>query len=241
MKTALLSRSVLAGLLVLFCNAAPAFAQQPPMPPKPTTDVSKLMAGEYVLDKTHANVIFKINHLGFSTYYGRFNALDAKLNLDTKQPEKSSVEVTVDVSSVDTNNAKLQDELKGEKYFNVAKFPAATFKSTKITRNGDKGTIDGDFTMLGVTKPITLNVVFHGGGKSPFGNSQRLGFDATTTIKRAEWGLNALEPLVGDDVQLEIETEFTAEPPAAPATPVVPAKDEVKKKVEPNREEKYLE
>ena len=72
--------------------------------------------------------------------------------------------------------------------------------------------------MLGVTKPVTLNVVFHGGGQSPFSNAQRLGFDATATIKRGEWGLNALEPLVGDDVQLEIETEFTAAPTVTPAS-----------------------
>ncbi len=219
-----LSRSVLAGLFVLFCVASPAWSQPAPAPAKPTKDVSKLVAGEYTLDKGHANVIFKINHIGFSTYYGRFNTLDAKLNLDTKQPEKSTVEVTIDASSIDTNNEKLETELKGEKFFNTAKFPTATFKSTKITHSGDKGTVEGQLTMLGVSKPVTLNVVFHGGGQSPFSTTQRLGFDATATIKRTEWGLNALEPLVGDDVQLEIEAEFTAV--AAPAA----SSDDVKKK-----------
>lgn len=220
--TSLLSRSVLAGLFVLLC-ASPAWSETAPAPAGPTKDVSKLMAGDYALDKSHANVVFKINHIGFSTYYGRFNTLDGKLHLDTAQPGKSIVEVTIDTASIDTNNEKLETELKGEKFFNTAKFPKATFKSTKITHSGDKGTVEGDLTMLGVTKPVTLHVVFHGGGKSPFSTTQKLGFDATATLKRSEWGLNALVPLVGDDVQLEIGAEFDAPAPAATS-------DDVKKK-----------
>ena len=106
MTSVSLSRSVLAGLFVLLCGVSPAWSQQP-TPPKPTKDVSKLVSGEYALDKSHANIIFKFNLFGFSTYYGRFNTLDAKLNSDTKQPEKSSVEVTIDASSIVTNNEEL--------------------------------------------------------------------------------------------------------------------------------------
>lgn len=227
-----LSRSVLAGLFVMLCSAAPVLAETSPAPTPaaPTRDVSKLVSGEYALDKSHANVIFKINHIGFSNYIGRFNNFDGKLNFDAKAPEKSSVDMTIDVTSIDTNHQKLETDLKGEKFFNTAKFPTATFKSTKVTHNGDKGTIVGDLTMLGVTKPVTLNVLFHGGGMGPFSKAETLGFNATTTLKRSEWGLTALVPMVSDDVQLEIEVEFNSKPAPVVAPAAQPAHDDVKKK-----------
>lgn len=231
MMPSLLIRSLLVGLFVLGVGTSPAWAQG--APPAPTKDLSKITSGVYTLDKSHANVVFKISHLGYSNYIGRFNNLDAKLNFDAKAPEKSSIEVTVDAASIDTNHEKLETELKGEKFFNTAKFPAATFKSTLITHSGDKGTVAGELTMLGVTKPVTLNVTFHGGGVGPFSKKETLGFNATTTIKRSEWGLTGLIPMVGDDVQLEIEAEFHGGTPAvttAPATPAAAAHDDVKKK-----------
>lgn len=229
MTSALLARSVLAGLFVLFCGVAPAWSQAPSSLPG-GKDISKLSSGEYALDKSHANIVFKINHLGFSNYIGRFNSFDAKLNFDAKAPEKSMLEVTIDTSSIDTNHEKLQTELKGEKFFNSAKFPSATFKSTKITHSGDKGTVIGDFTMMGVTKPVTLNVTFHGGGVGPFSKLETLGFNATTTIKRSEWGLNALVPMVSDDVQLDIEVEFNGKSPVATVPPAASTQDDAKKK-----------
>lgn len=245
MTSALLTRSVLVGLFVLFCGIAPAWSQPPSLPG--TKDFSKITSGEYTLDKSHANVVFKINHLGFSNYIGRFNHFDAKLNFDAAAPEKSKLDVTIDVNSIDTNHEKLETDLKTEKFFNTAKFPTATFKSTTVTRSGDKGTVIGDFTMMGVTKPVTLNVAFHGAGVGPFSKKETLGFHATTTIKRSDWGLNALVPMISDEVQLEIEVEFnSATPVAAQPAAATPVTHYEKKKIDSSLhdslpEEKYLE
>lgn len=227
MTSSLLTRSLLAGLFVLIAGITPAWSQAPA---GATKDLSKIASGAYALDKSHANIVFKINHLGYSNYVGRFNAFDAKLNFDAKSPDKSTIEVTVDTSSIDTNHEKLEGELKGEKFFNTAKFPAATFKSTHVTHNGDKGTVAGDLTMLGVTKPVTFNVTFHGGGLGAFSKKETVGFHATTTIKRSDWGLNALVPMVGDDVQLDIEAEFNGEAAAPAPAAAAPANHEDVKK-----------
>lgn len=222
MRLAVFSRSLLAGLLIALCGISPTMAQAPTV----TKDLAKTSAGIYTLDKSHVSVLFKISHLGFSMYHGRFNAIDGKLNFDPKFPEKSVVDITIDTGSVDTNNEKLQAELKGEKFFNTSKFPTATFKSLHTTRSGDSGTMIGELTMLGVTKPVTLNVTFRGTGVGPFSKKETLGFSATGTISRSAWGMNALEPMIGDDVQIDVEAEFNysgAAPVAAPATPVKPA------------------
>lgn len=202
------SRSLLAGLVILMAAASPAMAETATPPAAIGKDFSKLAAGVYTLDKSHASLLFKINHMGYSMYHGRFDNLDARLNFDPKAPEKSTIEATIDTGSINTNNEKLQGELKGEKFFNSAKFPQATFKSLHISRSGDAGTMMGELTILGVTKPVTLNVVFHGAGQHPFLKKDTIGFDATGTISRSAWGINAMVPMVGDEVQIDIEAEF---------------------------------
>jgi polyisoprenoid-binding protein YceI len=99
----------------------------------PTFDRTLIPAGKYTIDTKHANIIWKISHLGFSQYAGRFNTFTGELNFDSKQPEKSSVSVSIDPKSVDTNNGVLEKELQKKEYFNTAKFPEITFKSTKLT------------------------------------------------------------------------------------------------------------
>lgn len=235
-------RRFLTAFSVALLLASPAFAQSPSAPPAPVTDVSKASSGIYQLDKSHATLVFNISHVGFSIYRGRFNDFDANINLDPKKPEASAVDVTVNMASVDTHNPKLEDELKSDKFFNVAKFPTATFKSRQITRSGvDSGTMAGDLTFMGVTKPVTLNVTFHGYGPGPFNKKEVMGFGATTTIRRSDFGMGAYVPMVGDEVRLEIEAEFdysgaspilpsaaapstlVVTPPAAPASaPLVP-------------------
>ncbi|HVY12127.1 MAG TPA: YceI family protein [Alphaproteobacteria bacterium] len=204
--------------------APPAPAAQPPMAlPQPSTNLTGAPAGLYVADKGHASIIFRINHLGFSLYPGRFEDFDAKINLDPAAPEKSTVDVTVDINSVDTHNAKLDEELRSADWFNAAKFPTAKFHSTNFIKTGpDKGMLQGEFTMMGVTHPISLDVVFHGYGQHPMTKAAHLGFGATGTIKRSEWGFSKGVPMVGDEVQLIIEAEFDhagapAAPPPAPA------------------------
>lgn len=192
-------------------------------------DLNKVSSGVYVLDKAHASVLFRINHLGFSNYHGRFDVLDATLNFDAKVPEMSKLEASIDLSSINTNNAKLQDELKSTKFFDVAQYPKATFRSLRTKRTGaDTGTMIGELTLHGVTKPLTLEIRFHGGGIHPFTKKPVLGFAATGVIKRSEWGIKEYVPMVGDDVAIDIEAEFNASEgeaaaPAPVAKPSVPA------------------
>lgn len=131
-------------------------------------DFKDTPSGTYQLDPNHTSITFKINHLGFSHYTGRFDKMDATLKFDSANPENSALDVTIIPNSIDTNNAKLEEELRGENFFNVIKFPTMTFKATKIVRTGPTtGTITGDFTMLGVTHSVTLNTTLVGAGIMP--------------------------------------------------------------------------
>jgi polyisoprenoid-binding protein YceI len=173
-------------------------------------DTSLAPTGSYNLDPSHSQLLFSIVHLGLTDYYGRFDRLSGTLKFDPKSPEKSSVAVTIDTSSVDTPSGGINDELKGT-VFGIRAFPTATFKSISVTRTGaDTGRIDGNLTIKGVTKPVTLDVVFSGGEEDPLNGFYALGFKATATIKRTDFGLTGMEwePLVGDDVNLIIEAMF---------------------------------
>jgi polyisoprenoid-binding protein YceI len=173
-------------------------------------DVSVAPAGTYALEPAHSQLLFSIAHLGLTDYYGRFDRLSGALNFDPKAPEKSSVSVAIDTSSVDTPSGGINDELKGT-VFGIRAFPTATFKSTSVTRTGpDTGRMDGTLTIKGVTKPVSLDVVFSGGEEDPLNGDFALGFKATGTIKRTDFGLTGMEwePLVGDNVNLIIQAMF---------------------------------
>ncbi len=190
--------------LLLLGPAAPASAQTV------SKDASLAPAGAYNLDPSHSQLLFSIAHLGLTDYYGRFDRLSGALNFDPKAPGKSSVAVAIDTTSVDTPSAGVNDELKGT-VFGVRAFPSATFKSTSVASTGpDTGQIMGQLTIKGVTKPVTLDVVFSGGEEDPLNGAYALGFRATATIKRTDFDLTGMEwePLVGDDVHLIIEAMF---------------------------------
>lgn len=174
-----------------------------------TTDLKDIPSGVYALDPNHASITFRVLHLGFSRYTGRFDKFDATLDFDSANPENSKLDVIINPNSVNTNNAKLEEELKAEPYFNTVKFPAMTFVATKIERTGDTtGTITGDFTMLGVTRSVTLDATFIGGGEHPMMKKPTLGFSATGSLKRSAFGLEKLIPMVGDDVTFDVQAEF---------------------------------
>jgi polyisoprenoid-binding protein YceI len=185
-------------------------------------------AGPYAVDKRHASIVFRVNHMGYALYQARFNTFDAKINLDPKALEKSSVEATIDLASVDANDKDMENHLRNADFFDTAKYPTATFKSTKVTKTGaDTGTIEGDLTMHGVTHPVTLNVLFHGYGPHPKTKTPTIGFGATAKIKRSQWGINYGVPMVGDDVTLQIEGEFNYA--GATTTPTAPSPEPAKK------------
>jgi polyisoprenoid-binding protein YceI len=173
------------------------------------TDPALVNAGAYRLDPDHGKITWSISHLGFSTYRGQFTGVDAKLTADPKAPEKSTLTVTVAMDSVGTLNPELDKHLKSPEFFDVAKFPTATFKATEIAVTGkDTGTITGNLTLHGVTKPVTLQATFHQAGLFPMDKKYRMGFDAQATIKRSDFGIDAYLPLLGDTVTLDIEAEF---------------------------------
>ena len=201
----MIRRLILPALALTLAVATPAQAAGP--------DLAGVEGGQFAIDKSHAKIIFSVTHFGFSTYYGLFTGFDATLGYDPKAPDKSNLSVTVDVGSVATTNPKLDEHLRSADFFDAAKFPTATFKATRITLTGAAaGTIEGDLTLHGVTRPVTLAASLHGAGTNPMTKKYVLGFDATGMIKRSEFGISAYVPAVGDDVNLTISGEFDRQP-----------------------------
>lgn len=170
-------------------------------------------AGVYKLDPRHSQVVFGIRHMGISTFYGRFGKVSGLLNFDPAKPEQSTLNVQIETSAIDTHVPELDKELTAANVFDSGKFPIAAFKVTGIERTGDKtGNITGTLTLRDITKPVTLSVTFNGGTPSPIPfKPYRIGFDATGTIKRSDFGLaerTIWSAMVGDSVTLTIEGEF---------------------------------
>ena len=192
-------------------------------------------ASVWEIDSAHSSAEFSVKHMMVSTAKGRFDKVTGTLNLDDKNPTKSTVELTIDPSTIDTHEAKRDGHLKSPDFFDVAKFPTITFKSTKIEKSGKaKFKVTGDLNMHGVTKPVTLTVEGPTPGmKNPFGSISS-GVSATGKINRKDWGLTWNKPLeaaggvlVGDEVTINVDLELLNKPeaPAAAAAPAAsPAK-----------------
>lgn len=211
---------------------APAAAAPTATAPKPPK--ADIPAGDYTLDKHHATLVFRVNHLGFSHYTAAFADFDAKLHFDQNNAAASTLEATINPKSL-TLPAPPEGfltELTGPQWLNAATYPAITFKSTKVETTGpDTGKITGDLTLHGVTKPVTLDVTYNGGyAGHPMDPHARIGFSAKGTFKRSDFGIAFGVPApgttmgVGDEVQVAIEAEFSGPPLAtapapAPATP----------------------
>lgn len=161
----------------------------------------------YNIDSGHTFPSFEVSHLGFSIHRGRFNKTEGKVTLDLAA-KSGSVEVTIDANSIDTGGDKLDKHLRAEDFFNVEKFPTLTFKGSKMKFDGDKPVaIEGDFTLLGVTKPVTLTINNFKCGAHPYNKKAMCGAEVTGTIKRSEFGMKYGVPGVGDDVKLAIQVE----------------------------------
>ena len=166
--------------------------------------------GVYKLDEQHTQVLFAIKHIGLSTFYGRLGKVSGTLNFDRVKPENSTLNVVVDTTTIDTHVPELDSSVPNE-LFQSDKFPTATFVSTSVAKTGDTtGTVTGNLTIAGVTKPVTLKVTFNGGrGTGEPMQPYRLGFDATAALKRSDFGLTHViwDGFVADDVTLMIEAE----------------------------------
>lgn len=184
-------------------------------------------AGVYDLDKTHASVTFRVDHLGMSRYTARFTGIDGKLNFDPANPAAMSVEASVDTRSIKTDypnpTPDFDAELAGPNWLDAARFPKITFKSTSVEPTGpNTAKVAGDFSLHGVTKPLVLDVIFNGGyDGAPMDPGSRVGFSAQGKIKRSDFGVSYGVPQpgstfgVGDEVEIQIEAEFTKPKPAA--------------------------
>ncbi|WP_199553838.1 YceI family protein [Sandaracinobacteroides hominis] len=187
-----------------FAFATPVLAQAAPL------DVP---AGEYVVDKTHVSLNWKIRHLGLSDYTARFTSIDATINLDPKDVTKSSVTVTIDPKSVKTDfpfpEKEDFDKVIADKFLQAGQYPTITFQSTGLKATGAKtGKLTGNLTFLGVTKPVTLDVTLNGAMVHPMLKVPVLGFSAVGTFKRSDFGMTALQGPLGDEIKLLIEAEF---------------------------------
>ena len=168
----------------------------------------------YVIDPVHSQPQWEARHIGFSNQHGNFGKATGKIVLD-RDAKKGSVDVVIDATSIRTYDTRLDAIVKGERFFNVEKYPTITFKSTALSFDGDKLVgVDGELTMLGVAKPVTLKVADFRCGEQTFNKKPMCGAEATTTIKRSEWGmtngLNIGNP--ADDIKLTLPVEAYLEP-----------------------------
>lgn len=176
-----------------------------------TSDITEMPRGAYSLDPTHATILFKISHMGFADYIGRFNSFSGDLNFEPDSLPKSVVGIQIDPGSIDTNHEELEKKLRAEDALNVDAFPNITFQSSEVVFGEDgKAEIKGNLNMMGQTHPLILNAVFTGGGVHPFSQRYTLGFEATGSIDRTLWGFDTWVPMVGKNVEIEIHAEFSS-------------------------------
>lgn len=179
---------------------------------------SVMAAESYTIDPLHTFPNFTISHLGFSTMHGRFGNTTGKLMLDGAKGT-GSVEVVIDAASVNTGFVKRDDHLRSPDFLNAAEFPDITYKSTKVSIKGDitdqaTAVVEGNLTISGVTKPVTLNVKRIHCGINPMDPKKeqyRCGFDAETSIKRSDFGVKFALPAIGDDMNIALEVEAIRE------------------------------
>lgn len=190
-----------------------AIAQQAMQAPG-TPDPSRITGGTYTADAGHTLVGWRVNHLGFNDYFGIFGDVAGTLVIDPKKPAAAKVDVTIPVSKVTTANAGLTSHLlragkDGGKPDFFGPSPAdARFVSTSVAVSGTTAKISGNLTLNGVTKPVVLDAKFTGAGPSPMGGAETVGFEATTSIKRGEFGIGYGIPMVSDEVELDITAAF---------------------------------
>jgi len=186
----------------------------------PATAVLEDISGDYTLDPAHTRLGFSARHAMVATVRGAFKDFSGTAHVDTADPSKSWVKVTINANSIDTGNEQRNAHLLSGDFFESEQFPEITFTSTDVQRDGDEWTITGDLTIKGVTHPVTVPFEYTGSAKDPFGNV-RIGFEGGTSILRKDWGLTwnaALETggvLVSDKIKLEFDVSAIQAAPEA--------------------------
>jgi polyisoprenoid-binding protein YceI len=178
--------------------------------------ISAARADIYTFDRDHTNISFSWNHLGIARQSARILEFDGTLDFDPENAESSSVEVTMKAASIFSGAKALDRDLRSSDFFDAARYPEITFKSTMIRRMGERsGEVFGNLTILGETRPVVLQVRWNFSGEHPLGQINPgykgkyvAGFSAVTTVARSEWGLKRAIPLVSDEIDIAIEAEF---------------------------------
>lgn len=170
---------------------------------------AEVEAGTYAMDPNHTQIVFSVMHMGFTPYYGRFSSPSGTLVLSPKVPAESKLTAIIPAATISTTSDKLDGELKGQQWLDVAKYPQVTFRSTKIVPTSkDSAKVTGDLTLHGVTKPVTLDVHFVGAGINPLDKTYTVGFQATGEISRSDFDVKTYVPLIGDAVQITLSGAF---------------------------------
>jgi polyisoprenoid-binding protein YceI len=209
---------------VVFLAAQAAWAQNPP-PPAPVGpgtavvqpgvhkkrfELDEIPAGTYEVTTKETLVRYGVDHLGFSQYWGTFPGATGTLQIDPKAFNATKLDIKIPIAQVETTNRELNGELFSDEFFDAENYPWMKFSSTEVTRTGPKSfRLTGNLTMHNVTKPLVLEVSFHGAGNDPFtGKDVILGFDAKGVVKRSDFGLGKYVPFVSDETTIDISAEF---------------------------------
>ncbi len=186
--------------------AAPLAAQ---MPPPPNPNPAAAQAGTYTVEPRHTRIQFSVLHLGFSDWYGDLTGAAGKLTFDPAHVAASQVDVTIPMASISTTNATLDGELKSAAWFDADQYPEIRFTSVKVIKTGARtAKITGKLTLHGVTRPVTLDAAFNASGVNVQSKAHTIGFNATTTINRSDYGVKTYLPLIGDAVTIRISAAF---------------------------------
>jgi polyisoprenoid-binding protein YceI len=204
--------STLAALLVL---ASPAVAAQPA--DHLSGKIEPVIAGTYAVEPGHTQVAFSVSHMGISPYTGWFSGASGTLVIDPAAPAKAALSVEIPIASVSTTSDKLTDELKSADWFDAAKFPTASFRSTSVRLNGrDAAEVSGTLTLHGVSRPVVMTAKLFGATPNAMSHAPSIGFTGRMVIRRSEFGVSKYVPLVSDEVELVINAAFEkAEQPHA--------------------------
>lgn len=201
MKNKLIAMSLLLVIALASCGYL--------IQPKIKTTMVQLEKGSYQIDPSHTTILFKINHLGLSTFVGRFNKFDAQLEFDPANISAAKLSAVIDMASIDVNNPELEETLRSSSWFDTGRYPQATFKTTSVKLiDASTAEFTGDLHFHGVTAPLKLLIKFNGGGNNMLTASYTLGFSAYTNFSRSVYAMDYLIPAVSDRVDIEVYTEF---------------------------------
>lgn len=206
--TTILAAAALAALATAALAQPPAGGPRPP-PFVAEKDPAKVRDGAYVVEPDHTRVMFGVSHKSFTTFYGEFRNLTGSLNLNVKNPSASTLEIHIPVTTISTQIEKLNEELRHKPWLDADTWPEMVFKSTSVKPTGPGAAdVTGDFTFHGQTHPLTLHVKFNASGDDPNDHYYVAGFTVTGAFKRSQWGFGTGVPMIGDDIDLNIQAAF---------------------------------